>query len=68
MCSSKNEVIGRALSGESWVVAEFIGTGWSLMDSQWFLDQRKSGENGHIFELRGSRKVSIHTNIRLGLQ
>lgn len=53
-------MIGITFSGETRTLAEFVGTGWSLMDSHWSLHrQKKSGDDGHLFELMGSRKVFI---------
>ena len=56
----KKEAIGILTSGATQVLAEFVGEGWSLMNSNWSLQlQKKLSENGHIFELTGIRKVSI---------
>lgn len=53
-------MIGILTSGATQVLAEFVGEGWSLMNSNWSLQLRKKlSENGHIFELTGIRKVSI---------
>jgi hypothetical protein len=59
-CLSKKEVIGMLTSGETQVLAELVGEGWSLMNSNWSLQlQKKLSEYGHIFELTGIQKVSI---------
>lgn len=65
-CVPRKEVIGITLSGETRTLAEFVGTGWSLMDSRWSLHlQKKSGDDGHLFELMGSRKVCISSGSSL---
>lgn len=54
------EVIGIPMSGESCLLAEFVKTGWSLIDSQWLLDfQQKSSEDNHLFKLVGNRLVCM---------
>lgn len=59
-------MIGITFSGEIHTLAEFVGTAWSLVDSQWSLHlQKKSGDNGHLFELMGSRKVCISSGSSL---
>lgn len=59
---SKKEVIGIVKSGENQVLAEFDGKGWSLMNSNWSLQlQKELSEDGHVFELKGIKKASIHT-------
>lgn len=57
----KREVIGMTASGETFVLAEFSETAWSLMNSNWLLQLQSkfSSEKEKIFELSGSRKVSI---------
>jgi hypothetical protein len=65
-CVPRKEVIGITFSGETRTLAEFVGTGWSLMDSHWSLHlQKKSGDDGHLFELMGSRKVFISSGSSL---
>ncbi|KAK9270879.1 hypothetical protein L1049_026465 [Liquidambar formosana] len=57
-CLLKKEVIGMTRYCETCVLAEFVGTGWWLMDSQWFFQLQKTfSEDDHIFELTGSRKL-----------
>ena len=59
----KKEVIGILTSGATQVLAEFVGEGWSLMNSNWSLQlQKKLSENGHIFELTGIRKVRVSSS------
>lgn len=49
-------------SGKKQVLAEFVGKGWSLMNSNWSLQlQKEVSEDGHVFELTGIKKVSIDT-------
>lgn len=56
------EVIGITECGERFTLAEFVGTGWSLMNSQWLLQSSKnSNEDHHIFELVGNKMVGNHT-------
>lgn len=53
------EVIGIKMS-ESCHLAEFVKTGWSLIDGQWFLDfQQKSSGDDHLFKLVGKRLVCM---------
>lgn len=57
----KKQVIGVLKSGETSTLAEFVGTRWSLMDSQWSLQlKKKSNEDVHLFELMGCRMVVIY--------
>ncbi|KAI3962345.1 hypothetical protein MKX01_005347 [Papaver californicum] len=58
---SKKEVVGIiGLSDETQILAEFAGTGWSLLDSSGFFQlQTKSNEQGDIIELRGNRMVKL---------
>ncbi|KAA8538218.1 hypothetical protein F0562_027959 [Nyssa sinensis] len=68
-CTSKKEVIGMTESGETLVLAEFVGEGWSLMASQCFFQlQKKVSEEDHIFELTGARKVAIFHGRKLGYE
>lgn len=58
----KKEVIGTVKSGKNLVLAEFVGKGWSLMNSNWSLQLHKElSEDGHVFELTGIKKVSINS-------
>ncbi|KAM3688597.1 hypothetical protein ACJW31_10G163000 [Castanea mollissima] len=62
----KKEVIGILTSSATQVLAEFVGEGWSIMNSNWSLQLRKKlSENGHIFELTGIRKVIIFPGKKL---
>ncbi|KAG7962160.1 hypothetical protein I3843_09G051700 [Carya illinoinensis] len=39
-------------------LADFVGTGWFLMDSHWSLHFRKNYvHDGHLFELSGNRMI-----------
>lgn len=58
---SKKEVIGTTSSGETGVLAEFTGRGWSLMNSGWWFQlHKKFNDSGHVFELIGSQRVRIY--------
>ena len=47
-------------TGETCILADFVGTRWCLMDSQWYLELKmKSSEDGSLFELTGCRTVVI---------
>ncbi|KAF5947176.1 hypothetical protein HYC85_013133 [Camellia sinensis] len=65
----KKEVIGMTGSGETRVLAEFIGQGWSLMNSHWFFQLRKTvSKEDPILDLTGSRKVTIFQGRKLGYE
>ena len=50
--------MGITSSGETFTLAEFVGTGWSLMNSDWSLHSCKnSSGDDHIFELVGNKMV-----------
>ncbi|KAM1074962.1 hypothetical protein TB2_019458 [Malus domestica] len=52
------DVIGITPSGATHVLAEFVGTGWSLMNNDWFFQLRdKFDEEDPSFELIGNRRV-----------
>ena len=60
---SRKEVVGITKYGEEHILAEFISTAWSLMDSQWSLQLQKiPNKDGHLFELTGCRTVSYQSN------
>lgn len=60
------EVIGRTASGETHLLAELKGTMWSMMNSDWMLQIKKtSDEDKHVFELTGTRKVIIFPGRKL---
>ncbi|KAJ7965859.1 Glycine-rich domain-containing protein [Quillaja saponaria] len=62
----KKEVIDITASGEALVIAEFNGSGWSLMNSdRLFQLQKKIGEDGQTFELIGASKVIIFPGQKL---
>lgn len=57
---TKKEVIGMTKSGETHVLAAFDGTGWSLMNSNWWFKPCNTiADVGHIYELIGSQRVSF---------
>lgn len=59
-------MIGVTTSRETITLAEFVGTGWSLMDYNWCLKfEKKSGKDGHLFELVGNRVVSMYILVSL---
>lgn len=61
---AKKEVIGVTPSGKIQVLAEYVGTGWSLMNSDWSSSlQNKFNEDGRMFELDGSRKVGLSGHV-----
>ncbi|KAG6645765.1 hypothetical protein CIPAW_08G145500 [Carya illinoinensis] len=68
-CILSKEVIGIMASGERRTLADFVGTGWFLMDSHWSLHFRKnSGHDGHLFELSGNRMVKFFPGRKLGYE
>ncbi|XWS29628.1 hypothetical protein CRYUN_Cryun24cG0045700 [Craigia yunnanensis] len=65
-CLSRKHVIGITKCGETHAVAEFLGTHWSLMDSQWVLQHSEEvSENGHLFDLEGNRMVKVFLGRKL---
>ncbi|KAH7567611.1 hypothetical protein ACOSP7_010395 [Xanthoceras sorbifolium] len=63
---ARKEVIGKTPSGETGVLAEFSGAGWSLMNSNWLFQlQEKFSKTEDIYELTGSRKVIIFPGRKL---
>ncbi|KAJ1421345.1 Glycine-rich domain-containing protein-like [Sesbania bispinosa] len=63
------EVIGKTPSGETHLLAELKGTVWSLMNSDWMLQIKKtSDEDKHVFELTGTRKVIIFPGKKLDFE
>lgn len=59
-CTPRKEVVAIMSSGETQTLAQFAGTGWSLMDSHWSLhSQKQSSDDGPLFELMGNRMVCI---------
>ncbi|KAL2317584.1 hypothetical protein Fmac_031460 [Flemingia macrophylla] len=60
------EVIGRTATGETHRLAELKGTMWSMMNSDWILQIKKtSDKDKHVFELTGTRKVIIFPGRKL---
>ena len=60
----KKEVIGRTASSKAHVLADFNGTMWSLMNSEWLLQIKKTNDDDkHVLELRGPRKVFIFLSV-----
>ncbi|KAF4353413.1 hypothetical protein F8388_005015 [Cannabis sativa] len=56
---ARKEVIGMMKSGEIHTLAEFIGTGWSMMNCQWSLFPcKKSSGDCYIFELVGDKMIN----------
>ncbi|XP_022751143.1 glycine-rich domain-containing protein 1-like [Durio zibethinus] len=65
-CLSRKQVIGITKHGETHAVAEFVGTHWSLMDSQWVLQlSEEVSENGHLFDIKGNRMVKVFLGRKL---
>ncbi|KAG7968170.1 hypothetical protein I3843_08G139400 [Carya illinoinensis] len=68
-CILSREVIGIMASGERRTLADFVGTGWFLMDSHWSLHFRKNScHDGHLFELSGNRMVKFFPGRKLGYE
>ncbi|KAG5064015.1 hypothetical protein AAZX31_02G203400 [Glycine max] len=65
--SINKEVIGRTASGETHLLAELKGTMWSMMNSDWMLQIKKTSAEDHkrVFELTGTRKVIIFPGRKL---
>uniref|UniRef100_A0A5B7BIP7 Glycine-rich domain-containing protein 1 n=1 Tax=Davidia involucrata TaxID=16924 RepID=A0A5B7BIP7_DAVIN len=62
----RREVIGITQSGETHTLAEFVGTEWSLIDSQWSLQlQKKFNKDGHLFELMGPQMLKLFPGRKL---
>ncbi|EOX91856.1 Uncharacterized protein TCM_000919 [Theobroma cacao] len=65
-CLSRKQVIGTTKHGETHALAEFVGTRWSLMDSQWVLQHSEEvSEHGHLFDLKGNRMVKVFLGRKL---
>jgi len=55
------EVVGLMESGETHTLAEYTENGWSFMNNLWLLHlPNKSKNDSHIFELTGTKTVSIY--------
>ncbi|XP_027332688.1 glycine-rich domain-containing protein 1-like isoform X2 [Abrus precatorius] len=64
--NTNKEVIGKIASGETHLLAELEGTMWSMVNSDWMLQIKKtSDEHKHIFELTGTHKVIIFPGRKL---
>ncbi|XP_057724758.1 glycine-rich domain-containing protein 1-like [Arachis stenosperma] len=62
----KLEVVGTTASDETHLLAELKGTTWSMMNSDWTLQRKKSSdEDENVFELTGTRKVIIFPGRKL---
>ncbi|KAF9667563.1 hypothetical protein SADUNF_Sadunf15G0036300 [Salix dunnii] len=60
------QVTGVMKTGETCILADFVGTRWCLMDSQWYLELKmKSNEDGYLFELTGCRTVKFFQGKKL---
>ena len=60
------EVIGLMTSGETCILAKFEDNGWSLIDNLWsFRLPNDCRDDGHLFELKGTRTVSNSLLIQL---
>ncbi|KAK7321290.1 hypothetical protein VNO77_31780 [Canavalia gladiata] len=60
------EVIGKTASGETHLLLELKGRMWSMMNSEWMLQKKKtSDEDKHVYELTGTRKVIIFPGRKL---
>lgn len=56
----RQEVIAVTKSGETYTLAEFVGTEWSLIDAQWFICfHNNQNDDGHLLKLTGPRNVRI---------
>ncbi|KAJ6868483.1 glycine-rich domain-containing protein 1-like isoform X1 [Populus alba x Populus x berolinensis] len=65
----KQQVTGVMKTGETCILAEFVGNRWCLMDSQWYLEpKKKSNEDGHLFELIGCRTVKLFQGKKLDFE
>ncbi|EOA16038.1 hypothetical protein CARUB_v10004166mg [Capsella rubella] len=64
--ADKRQVIGVKECGETYVLAEYDGTFWSLLDSKWSLKQTGNpGVDGPLFELSGTRMVKYYSGRKL---
>ncbi|KAB5524480.1 hypothetical protein DKX38_022229 [Salix brachista] len=65
----KQQVTGVMKTGETCILADFVGTRWCLMDSQWYLELKmKSNEDGSLFELTGCRTVKLFQGKKLDFE
>ncbi|XP_052736768.1 glycine-rich domain-containing protein 1 isoform X2 [Vigna angularis] len=67
--SINKKVIGRTASGNTHLLAELKGTVWSMMNSNWVLQIKKTGDEDkrlfELFELTGTRNVVIFPGRKL---
>nr|AWW15255.1 hypothetical protein [Leavenworthia alabamica] len=64
--SGRRQVIGVKECGETYVLAEYDGSFWSLLDSKWSLKQISNGETyGPLFEISGTRMVKVYCGRKL---
>ncbi|XP_050204673.1 glycine-rich domain-containing protein 1 [Mercurialis annua] len=62
----KKQVIGSMKSDETHKLAEFVGSCWSLLDSQWYLQlTAKTSKDSHVFELMGSKMIKFFQGRKL---
>jgi len=62
----RRQVIGVKECGETYVLAEYDGTFWSLLDSKWSLKQTcNPATDGPLFELSGTRMVKVYSGRKL---
>ena len=65
--SINKKVIGRTASGNTHILAELKGTVWSMMNSNWMLQIKKTGDEDkrlfELFELTGTRNVTLFFSI-----
>ncbi|CAH8382219.1 unnamed protein product [Eruca vesicaria subsp. sativa] len=63
----RRQVVGvKGSGGESYVLAEYDGSYWSLLDSKWSLKQTRSHErDGSLFEILGERMVKVYSGRKL---
>lgn len=60
------EVVGLMESGETRTLAEFMENGWSVLENLWSLHlPNKCSNDGHIFELTGTKMVKIFPGRKL---
>ncbi|KAJ4880187.1 Glycine-rich domain-containing protein 2 [Raphanus sativus] len=62
--SDARQVVGAKGSGESYVLAEYDGSYWSLLDSKWSLKQITE-RDGSLFEIMGERTVKVYSGRKL---
>ncbi|XP_010432017.1 PREDICTED: glycine-rich domain-containing protein 2-like [Camelina sativa] len=64
--ADRRQVIGVKECGETYVLAEYDGSFWSLLDSKWSLKQTSDPtKDGPMFELSGTRMVTFYLGRKL---